>query len=434
MVENYIEWGASLVDCFIVVRFLERWLPFRHDHYKGCATGILFFLLALDNIFLSQKNGAENVSILIMLVLISLYSFWLQRGRVYEKLLEIILPTITLFPINGIVLYAVSFVSEENIDVLRSSGGELRILVLFFSKFAFFVICEIVIKLKRNETSSILSFQWVLQILCFVISFYIANTIWSISKQKPVDNYDVLFAFLLIALLNILLFILLNRMENSSRLREKYNLAQMNLEIQKQFILNAQKRYQETNILRHDMKHYLMTAASLISNGDPEDAKLYLETILKEKLPLTSAGVQTGVVAVDSVINMKLSICREKGIAVKVIINTEFQEIDEMDMSILLANLLDNAMNGCKNSDEPRINLEIARKKSYIQIIVQNSILDSVLSDNPDLNTTKAEKSMHGYGIESIRKISSKYDGTVNFSEEEKMFIAEIWLHLELPK
>lgn len=431
---NYMEWGASLVDCFIVVRFLNRWLPFRHDHYKGCATGILFFLLALDNIFLSQKNGAENFSILIMLFLISLYSFWLQRGRIYEKLLEIILPTITLFPINGIVLYAVSFVSEENIDVLRSSGGELRILVLFFSKFAFFVICEILIKLKRNETSSLLSFQWVLQILCFIISFYIANTIWSISKQKPVDNYDVLFAFLLIALLNILLFILLNRMENSSRLREKYNLAQMNLEIQKQFVLNAQKRYQETNILRHDMKHYLMTAASLISNENLEDAKMYLETVLKEKLPLTSAGVQTGVVAVDSVINMKLSICREKGIAVKVIINTEFQEIDEMDMSILLANLLDNAMNGCKNSDEPRINLEIARKKSYIRIIVQNSILDSVLSDNPDLNTTKTEKSMHGYGIASIRKISSKYDGTVNFSEKEKMFIAEIWLHAEMPR
>ncbi len=431
---DYIEWGASLVDCFIVVRFLGRWLPFRYDHYNGCATGVLFFLLALDNIFLSQKNGAENVSILIMLLLISLYSFLLQRGRMYEKLLEIILPTITLFPINGIVLYAVSFVSEENIDVLRSSGGELRILVLFFSKFAFFVICEILIKLKRNETSSLLSFQWALQILCFVISFYLANTIWSISKQKPVDNYDVLIAFLLIALLNILLFILLNRMENSSRLREKYNLAQMNLEIQKQFIMNAQKNYQETNILRHDMKHCLMTAAGLISNGDPQEAKMYLETVLKEKLPLTSAGVQTGVVAVDSVINMKLSICREKGIAVKVIINTEFQEIDEMDMSILLANLLDNAMNGCKNSDDPRINLEIARKKSYIQIIVQNSILDSVLSDNPNLNTTKAEKSMHGYGISSIRKISSKYDGTVNFSEKENMFIAEIWLHVETSK
>lgn len=429
MGENCIEWLASLIDCFIVVRFLIRWLPFRYNNYKSCVTGILFFLLAIDNIFLSQRAGAENISIFIMLLLVSLYSFLFQKGRIYEKILEIILPTITLFPVNEIILYAVSFVFNENADALRRSGGELRILILFFSKFAFFIICEILIKLKRSETSSLLSFQWLLQILCFIISFYIANTIWSISKQEPVDNYDVLFAFLLIALLNVLLFILLNRMENSSRLREKYNMSQMNLELQKQFVIDAQKRYQETKILRHDMKHYLMTVAGLTSNGSLEEAKIYLETILKEKLPSTSTGIQTGVIAVDSVINMKFAICKEKGISVKAILNTEFQEIDEMDMSLLLANLLDNAMNGCQDSDEPRIDLEIARKKSYINIIVKNSISASVLSDNPELNTTKLEKSMHGYGIISIHEITSKYNGTVNFREDGNVFIAEIWLN-----
>jgi hypothetical protein len=38
---------------------------------------------------------------------------------------------------------------------------------------------------------------------------------------------------------------------------------------------------------------------------------------------------------------------------------------------------------------------------------------------------------MHGYGIASIREISSKYDGTVKFREENDMFIAEIWLYAE---
>ena len=37
---------------------------------------------------------------------------------------------------------------------------------------------------------------------------------------------------------------------------------------------------------------------------------------------------------------------------------------------------------------------------------------------------------MHGYGITSIREISRKYDGTVNFREEGKMFIAEVWLNI----
>lgn len=165
----YIEWSASLVDCFIVVRFLNRWLPFRHLNYKNCATGIIFILLAIDNIALSQKEGAENVSIIIMLLLISIYSPVLQKGSIYEKALEILIPTLTLFPVNGIVLYAVSFVANEDVNVLRSSAGELRILVLFFSKFAFFIICEVLIKLKRKESYSLLSFQWLLQILYYQI-------------------------------------------------------------------------------------------------------------------------------------------------------------------------------------------------------------------------------------------------------------------------
>lgn len=431
MGENYVEWLASLADCFIVVRFLNRWLPFRYKNYKRIAAGILFVLLAVDNIVLSQKDGAENLSILIMLILIFLYSFIFQSGRIYEKLLEILIPALTLFPINGIILYAVSAITHENVGALRNYGGELRILVLFFSKFAFFIVCEMLLKMKRKETTSLTGFQWLFQLLCFIISFYIANMIWRISKQESVENYSILLAFLLIALLNLLLFILLDRMENGSRLREQYNLARMNLAIQKQFVLNAQKHYQETKILNHDMKHYLMTAAGLISDGNPEEARRYLETVMQKKLPLGTAGVQTGVVAVDSVINAKFSACRENGIAVKALLNTEFQEIDEMDMSILLSNLLDNAMNGCKDCDEPAIDLEITRKKSYLQIVLRNSIRDSVLANNPDLKTTKFDQNVHGYGIASIHEICGKYDGTVNFREEDGMFIAEIWLHIE---
>lgn len=428
---NYIEWLASLIECFIIVRFLNRWLPFRYKNYKIYAISILFVLLAVDNIILSQKKGTENISILIMLILLAIYSFVCQKGRTYEKILEILIPTLTLFPINGIVLYSISFITHENVNMLRSSGEELRIIVLFFSKFAFFIVCEILIRLKKKETASLKSFQWPIQMLCFVISFYIANMIWSISKQAFVDDYKVLLVFLSIAMLNILLFILLNQMENSSHLREKYNLAQMNLELQKRFVLNAQKHYKETKILYHDMKHYLMTTAGLISNGNPDEAKNYLETILQEKLSSVSISIQTGMIAVDSVINNKFSICKEKGIAVKAVLNTEFHEVNEMDMSILLSNLLDNAISGCKNSKKPMIDLEITRKKSYIQIIVKNSIRNSVLLDNPDLVTTKSEKSMHGYGIASIYEICSKYDGTVKFCEEGNTFIAEIWLHIE---
>ena len=99
-----------------------------------------------------------------------------------------------------------------------------------------------------------------------------------------------------------------------------------------------------------------------------------------------------------------------------------------MDISILLSNLLDNAINGCAGTFAPKIELTIGTRKSYTYIIVKNSIPASVLSTNPNLETNKKNKSIHGYGIISMQKIIEKYNGSIEFQEENNTFIIEIWL------
>lgn len=61
-------------------------------------------------------------------------------------------------------------------------------------------------------------------------------------------------------------------------------------------------------------------------------------------------------------------------------------------------------------------------------IAVKNSIAESVLLNNPDLKTDKQNKSEHGFGIKSIKQIADKYDGSIEFNEENGVFIAEVWL------
>ena len=427
----YIEWLASLIECYIMVRFVYRWLPVKRSGYDKPAVVVLFLLLAVDNIALSQKDGFENISVILLLLLIFVFSLMFQHGRIYEKIFVTLIPTLTMLPINAIVLHSMSLITSESLEELRSAGGDLRILVLFFSKFVFFIVCEIIIKLRKKDTGSLLSFQWMLQLICFAISFFIANVVWKISKQASLDNHVVLWVFLMIAILNILLFILLDKMENNSRLKEQYKLSEMNLENQKQFVLNAQKKYEDIKVLNHDMKHYLTTATTLISSGKSDEAQNYLENLLQKKVSGSVGTVQTGILAVDSVVNEKLSICKEKGISAKCLIDAEFGGIDEMDMSILLSNLLDNAINGSAGVEKPILELEICRKKAYVVVTVRNSINGSVLANNPDLVTTNPEKTVHGYGIISIHNISDKYDGTVEFREEDEFFVAEVWLNQE---
>ena len=177
------------------------------------------------------------------------------------------------------------------------------------------------------------------------------------------------------------------------------------------------------------MKHYLTAAAQLISEDKPREAKEYIESVINEKINPTSAVINTGSAVVDAAINNKITACANKGIEIKCLIDTQFVGVKDMDISILLSNLLDNAINGCDMS-EPKIDLTVKSQKSFIYINVKNKISTSVLNDNPNLVTKKEDKSSHGFGIKSIKNIAKKYDGGAEFSEQNGYFIAEVWLKI----
>ena len=178
------------------------------------------------------------------------------------------------------------------------------------------------------------------------------------------------------------------------------------------------------------MKHYLTAAAELISDNKPDEAKQYIERIINEKIEPSVIGVNTGSAVVDAVINNKISLCSQTGIKTKCAIDTQFDRANDIDISILLSNLLDNAIAGCDTAN-PQIEIVINLKKSLTYIAVKNSISKSVLTDNPNLETDKPNSSEHGFGIRSVKNIAEKYDGSVDFSEENGFFIAEVWLKMK---
>lgn len=85
--------------------------------------------------------------------------------------------------------------------------------------------------------------------------------------------------------------------------------------------------------------------------------------------------MNTGSAVVDAVINNEIALCSSRGIKLKCAIDTQFELTDGIDVSILLSNLLDNAINGC-DAKNPFVELVISRKKSLTLISVKNSIAE----------------------------------------------------------
>ena len=96
------------------------------------------------------------------------------------------------------------------------------------------------------------------------------------------------------------------------------------------------------------------------------------------------------------------------------------------EIAVLFGNLFDNAIEAAKNSDKKIIKLDVCLQGPYLSVFIKNSIDASVLESNMDLNTTKNDKSFHGFGIKNIKRIVDKYNGLIRFDEESGYFICDI--------
>ncbi len=106
--------------------------------------------------------------------------------------------------------------------------------------------------------------------------------------------------------------------------------------------------------------------------------------------------------------------------------------IDDMDLVAILSNLLDNAFTAAAQSDAKKVILSTTVRNSYNVILIKNSCDEQPLSKGEKLLTTKEDKKIHGYGLKSVIKTVSKYNGDFywTYSSNEKLFTATVMLKL----
>lgn len=206
---------------------------------------------------------------------------------------------------------------------------------------------------------------------------------------------------------------------------ERYKWQMEQIEKQEQEI---RELHQNTRRLKHDMRNHLMVIASYINNGEYEEVKTYTSDIL-DRLNTVQSYVETGNQVLNHILNEKLNAARRAGIDVKAQVEkVEFAKMKGIDFAAVFGNVLDNAIEASVKEEKKEISIKIFTKKGYDAISVKNKIVESVLENNPDLNSTKAEAEAHGYGLKQVRETVEAYEGMVDFFEEEGFFCVNIFI------
>ncbi|MGL5958554.1 MAG: GHKL domain-containing protein, partial [Phocaeicola sp.] len=101
---------------------------------------------------------------------------------------------------------------------------------------------------------------------------------------------------------------------------------------------------------------------------------------------------------------------------------TENNQIDELDLSFICANILDNAIEATEHCAiiDPAITFKISfdAKLKTLYITCQNPTINESLT-----KTTKTDQRNHGFGLSTIRQIAKGYGGTVNCQIEDGWFL-----------
>ncbi|EEA86106.1 sensor histidine kinase [Peptacetobacter hiranonis] len=214
--------------------------------------------------------------------------------------------------------------------------------------------------------------------------------------------------------------------ENEERIKEKQ--AYNRLETKNDYYEKVEESQNQIRRLYHDMNNHLYNIQMM--NKSSEDTSDYIVSLQNELKEARKTRV-SGNSLFDIIVDEKMNICKNKGIEFDIDVdskNTGF--IKNMDMSSILANILDNAIEACDKmtSNKKYIKLTSMWADDMFVIICENSKENEVKKIGDRFITDKLNKSEHGIGIKSVEKSVKNYDGNMMIFCDDNLFKVKIMI------
>lgn len=429
---DIIEIVTNFLEAFLISRFIIKYFKCKSNINNVLAYIVMFIPLGLLITFINNITIYEGAYIFIYTIYLFGFSSVICSGTILNKLFMSFFSIIIICLINILVLTIFSYTFNSSVYDLIINQHQIRLIILFTTKFLFFLITQIILFTQRKENSLNL-FEWILILSVFISSLLITNTIFKFILQfNDYNNSLIMLSIIEVIIIDVGCYYLVFIINKKNKEQQISAMTKLQLEQQEQFIKDTKINYEEICKIRHDMKNYLVCIEELLKDGNIDKSLEYIQSLKTEKLIDTRKYINTNSDIVNAIINSKFSKCKDNNIELEYTITGNFSTISDIDISILISNLLDNSIEAClKCSNTPKIVVSIFNEKGYLHIVVQNSIEQSVLEKNSLLKTSKENSKYHGFGILSIKDIVQKYDGIIDFYEKNSNFISDILLKLE---
>lgn len=309
-----------------------------------------------------------------------------------------------------------------------------------FSKLIFFTIIYILLHFlkERQAYDQEQGKSGFLLALIPITSVFVMLTFIKISDSFPLTsalNWMLTLSAVFLLAMNLLVFGI-----NQYNRKKSMEFTEMQLLLQKesdsaQYYEMLLSQHENQSILIHDIKKHLQSISTLNEKQEPGKIDLYIRELMQSS-DLKEISRLCDHEMLNAILARYRRQCADKHIAFHADIRNDIMGfITDADLTSLFCNLLDNAVEAAEHIPDSFLEISACKREKtpFIVItIVNSSRTDPFAHPDGKLISHKSDKSRHGFGIKSIRKIVAKYHGDMQmyYNRESLTFHTVITLKI----
>lgn len=420
------------IEMFCHKLFLEAFCPYKSSLHRKRSIFLLAITFIGSSCIIFLIDDMIPKQILLILGLSFISRLFFDSNILKLAALTTIYMGVLLASDFIVYICACQFFAEAYADSNET-------LAVFIARLLSFSTVLVVRRVRRQaEGANLSNAEW-LQLLLFPAFSICAFTLISTNSGlfDPGQNGYLLWllAFGMLSM-NILVFSVMQDISKRELQLRENEIAEVKANNQLALYQSVVDNYDKQNGRLHEYKNQIECLLVLAREESYPELERYLDQIGKH-LTYETDAVDTRHAVVNAIVNSKYQeAASNQIIMVLKLADLSGLWLNEHDTVVLLANLLDNAIEACKKVENRRIiKLKMVIEKRFLVLSVSNTYDGSVKSSEGVLLSTKENAvHEHGIGVKNIIRIVEKYGGSYIIDPQRTEFTFSILIPKKKPE
>lgn len=232
-------------------------------------------------------------------------------------------------------------------------------------------------------------------------------------------------------LVSALLSKVMRQMERAIKAEERSRQSERLIALQGEQYACLTRNMEQTRAARHDLRHQLAAISAMVDGHEYDKLKDFV-ACYRKSVPTDTDIILCENYAANSVMSHYSALAHKEAVDVVDIRCTlaDNSSVDDLDLCILLGNLFENAIEGCKTipPGQRKIKLRMNNYLKQLLLTVDNTFDGIIEMEQGEIISRKRGNGQKGVGLSSVETIAHKYGGVMRCEQKDGWFMVSVLL------